>query len=611
MRNSYWQKTLQARRNRRWTLGTAGALGISAALFAACGGADEGKPGLKDTSGLLSAVVDDSKSLQRGGSLKLFHPFDQQTFDPMFLSLPNHELTNMAYSKLWFYPGGYLEPNRGVLEGDLAESWEFSPDKLQIILKLTDKAHFSPVAPTNGRAVDMQDVLYSWERFKAQGTRRFDLVNEVNPAAPIISISSTDARTLVIKLAEPNAGVPHMHLGGAGGLNIVPKEAENPNVLDLRRTQNGSGPWYLENYTPSASYKYRRNPGFKQDKRNIPYADEVEMPIVSEYAQQLAQFKAGAIQYTIQSDPIVRPDDLLATKREVPQLEMISTAIFPAITRTFWGWLPTSPFRDERVRQAWSMSIDRDLFIDVTYNVTKLRAEGLNIETAWDTALGCDWWAGWWLDPQGKEFGPNAIYYQHNVSEAKKLLAAAGYANGLDMTANYPSTGYASSYYKHIEVVLAMVQDAGFRPKQNLVNFNSEWRPQIHDTHGHFDGAAFVTDASPAEPAFYLGVRYGVNGSLFHGFDADGKGTFAGDPYLEGLLQKMRTEFDEKKRVQLAYDFQRYEAKKVYYPRVAGGANTFELGWPAVRGRKVWQGATNRTAATFWLDHTKAPLKST
>ena len=77
------------------------------------------------------------------------------------------------------------------------------------------------------------------------------------------------------------------------------------------------------------------------------------------------------------------------------------------------------------------MSWDRDLCIDAFYNVDEFEAEGLPVETRWNTdcrATG----TGWWLDPQGKDFGPNAKYFKHNVAEAKKLLAAAGFANGFD-----------------------------------------------------------------------------------------------------------------------------------------------------------------------------------
>ena len=49
-------------------------------------------------------------------------------------------------------------------------------------------------APLNGRNLDAQDVLFSWNRWKASGTNRFDLVNEVNPAAPVMSISRRAVR---------------------------------------------------------------------------------------------------------------------------------------------------------------------------------------------------------------------------------------------------------------------------------------------------------------------------------------------------------------------------------------------------------------------------------
>ena len=41
---------------------------------------------------------------------------------------------------------------------------------------------------------------------------------------------------------------------------------------------------------------------------------------------------------------------------------------------TIFGWQGNSPFLDERVRQAVSMSIDRDLYIDTFHNVAKLGA---------------------------------------------------------------------------------------------------------------------------------------------------------------------------------------------------------------------------------------------
>ena len=57
-----------------------------------------------------------------------------------------------------------------------------------------------------------------------------------------------------------------------------------------------------------------------------------------------------------------------------------------------------SPFKDERVRQAFSMLMDRQLLIDTLQNVDELRASGLPLETRWNSSMWCGW-EGAWLDP--------------------------------------------------------------------------------------------------------------------------------------------------------------------------------------------------------------------
>jgi hypothetical protein len=62
--------------------------------------------------------------------------------------------------------------------------------------------------------------------------------------------------------------------------------------------------------------------------------------------------------------------------------------------------------------------------------------QGLEVGTYWHTALGPG--PGWRLDPKDTaKFGENAKYYQHNVEEAKKLLAAAGYGKGIEVPTSY------------------------------------------------------------------------------------------------------------------------------------------------------------------------------
>jgi ABC-type transport system substrate-binding protein len=91
------------------------------------------------------------------------------------------------------------------MEGELVDSWEFSPDNLTLTAKITHDVAFAPLPPVNGRRVDAHDVVFSWERYNAVSPRRGELANEANPAAPITSVEAIDDDTVVLKLAAPDS----------------------------------------------------------------------------------------------------------------------------------------------------------------------------------------------------------------------------------------------------------------------------------------------------------------------------------------------------------------------------------------------------------------------
>src|SRR5207244_7599159 len=94
----------------------------------------------------------------------------------------------------------YLEPEKFEHGPDLMESWETSPDGLQITMKLRQGVKWHNKPPVNGRALDMDDVLFSWDRFARKSQGRLNVVNAVNPDAPVLSFAATDSKTVVVKL---------------------------------------------------------------------------------------------------------------------------------------------------------------------------------------------------------------------------------------------------------------------------------------------------------------------------------------------------------------------------------------------------------------------------
>ncbi len=479
MADGYWSRVLEQRLTRRRALAASGA----AALLAACGGdgGDSANGTSKDASGLVVKAVDQTKEARRGGVYKTRGTFEPSTLDPH--QFPNNFYVYQCYNNLWLIKDGVIDYANGDVDGDIVESWELSPDKLTLTAKINPDAHFAPVAPVNGRSVDARDVVASWERHKSKSNQRADFANEVNPAAPVVSMSAMDERTVVIKLAAPNAVVQsRLARATPGSMFIVPKEALDTSVLNLDRTSIGAGAFYISEYKPSTGLTLKRNPGFKQDKRDLPFMDELEYPTVQEYATFLAQFKAGAIY----DGGGIRAEDILPTKTDVPQLEMMQTYYAARIQRVGFGMSNDSLFRDERLRQAWVLTWDRELYLNTIFNVDKFAAGGLQVNTINESGLQANAFAGWLLDPLGKDFGPNSKFFKKDLAEAKKLIVAAGFSNGVvehDLTYPARSAAVPAQYYDGLDALLGMTEESGlFKRKLTIVqNYYADWFPKYHN----------------------------------------------------------------------------------------------------------------------------------
>jgi ABC-type transport system substrate-binding protein len=476
-------------------------------------------------------------------------------------------------------------------------------------MKLRQGAGWAPLPPVNGRPVNIDDIAYTWKRWIERGSNRGDYLNSLDPDSPVLSMTTTDPRTFVFKLAFPMVGLLGMMASNIKQSYILPAEAESK--YDIRNTPIGSGPFYVSQYSGSIGWTLKRNPNFYDKER--PYLDEIQRPIVPEYANALAQFRTGNILDMTNNVTKIRAEDILPTKRDLPALNMYQLEPDGSVRFIRFGWKPTdkSVFRDERVRQAFSMSWDRDAWLDVVGNISKYRQEGLPVDSKWSTSVEPNY-AGWWLDPQTKEFGENAKYFKRDLTEAKKLLSAAGYANGVDTASIWPPTGYGNDLSKDVEILSGMAREAGFKFSAQQVDFNTEW-PKFRDGRGNFEGLAWqnwgVSGTDPGE-RLWKEVSSGASNLLFTGFDTNGKGDFSGDSTLETMLRNARREVDLNKRRTIVQDAQRYMAKKMYNIRFPGQVGGFRLSWPALRNDRVFQGG-QMEYYNVWIDESQAPIKKT
>jgi ABC-type transport system substrate-binding protein len=260
------------------------------------------------------------------------------------------------------------------------------------------------------------------------------------------------------------------------------------------------------------------------------------------------------------------------------------------------------------------MALDRDLFIEAVYNVSKFESEGLPMQTAYNSAMQASSWVGWWLDPQSKEFGDNTKYFKYDIAEAKKLLAAAGHPNGFETTSLLISGNeYGTVYPTQVEIIEGMVGEIGIRHNHKLIDYTKEFQFQVRDVFGNFEGLSYKLgpQASAPEPTGQLVYDYHSKASTgWYGFDASGNGDHAaGDPALDRMLDSALAEFDLEKRRQIVFEIQRYLGKPQYGIRWPGGASGFLLAWPVLGNFNVWQNDPRRESVREWIDDTKAPLK--
>jgi ABC-type transport system substrate-binding protein len=610
---SYWQRFNTQRISRRRAIAATGGTAAAAAFLAACGGDD----GADDSSGSGLLSTPDESSAKAGGVLKHYHGSDIDHFDATISATSQ----TVALSSEPFYPrmlalntAKYPDEADGGSRGELAERWELSSDHLTITFKLRPGMKWDARAPTNGRVIDAQDVRFSYDKFLTLNNASLSL------SANIDSLSYPDNQTVIVKMKEPDASIIPL-FSGRDLLYVQPREAES--AFDPRKEVRGHGPYILQEYVPSSHFTWLRNPDYYV--RGKPYPDRVEVPIITEHATRLAQFRTGSIHTDVLANV---QEDIVQAKKDLPETLLLQAGAFQASSTalTTFGWEPNAPWHDKRVRQAISMMIDRDAFVDVIYNRDRFEADGLDVPLRFNSMVPGGWGEDYWLDPRDEgKFGASAKYLGLDLAEAKKLLAAAGRPNGFEFDLYYNGgPQFGAAYAKSVELYAGFFTAGGLRVKQSPVTPFDTWLSHYsrrytvafgnyNQNPGH-SGATFVAERPYSTLAVQIRNQFHTSGQGYRGMVPPGSSIEQGDPKSNELALKISREFDRNKQIELVHEMTRYQTEEMYYvPRVAAEKG-FTLWWPAVgnAGLNVTfpnAGFWADERIDWWVDSAKAPLK--
>jgi peptide/nickel transport system substrate-binding protein len=337
-------------------------------------------------------------------------------FDPALISsyLMAAAVTPVYNTLTRCKPGPLMQPYDPwscQLEGDLAQSWSFSADNLQLTLKLHQGVRFQDLPPVNGREFTAADAKYSLERY----ARQPDLQGLFEDLA---AIETPDKYTLVLRFKRPSPYFVYSPLAESR-IMMLAKEIEEQDG-DFRNRAIGTGPFILKSYERNVRLVYERNPNYF--KPGLPYLDGFVRQIIPDPAAYEAAFFAGQV-----DDWQVPIDKVETLRQREPSVPIFRRNSFRGYSTYHVAMrLDKPPFSDKRVRLAMAYAIDQNAIIRVIYRGNA--RIGINLP----------WLAAFESEPGPEAYGPLTRF---NPQEARRLLAEAGYPNGFEAKLEWTQYG--------------------------------------------------------------------------------------------------------------------------------------------------------------------------
>jgi peptide/nickel transport system substrate-binding protein len=281
-----------------------------------------------------------------------------------------------------------LDANMQPVPG-LAESWQ-QPNPSTYVFKLRPGVKFS-----NGREMTTDDVVGSLKRLIDPKTGSFF----AGQMGKVKSIEPTGADSVTIELEEPYA--PLLTALASTMASIVPMKEVTDGSLDLSKAMLGTGPYMVESHAQGDNWMLVRNPHYWQ--KGLPTFDKLFVRIIPSDQAMVAALRDGSIDVAqFDSSP-----DAKLLLQAVDNVEVIQNEQ----TNLFWMVLNAvaekSPFRNEKVRQATSLAIDRDKIAQIA-----MGGSGQPTSALAPVFNACD---------TGK-----LAYFTRDVEKSKALLKEAG-----------------------------------------------------------------------------------------------------------------------------------------------------------------------------------------
>ena len=302
-------------------------------LFAACGG---GKPESAGKGTAVSDVPAYGDAIVEGSIGDVSGFLTAVTTDAS-----SHEAAGYVFNGLVRYDKNLK------LEGELAESWEVSPDGKRITFHLRNGVKWHDGAPLTS-----DDVMFTYRR----------MIDPRTPTAygedfrQVKRASAPDPGTFVVEYARPFA--PAL---ASWGMHVLPKHLlENyPDISKspLNKKPVGTGPYRFIEWKTGEKVVFGVSPDYFEGK---PYISRVITRVIPDQATMFLELKSGGVDIMTLTPPqYTRQTETAEFRKSFNKYKYTGSQY------TYLGFRLSHPwFRDARVRKAIAHAADKKALID-------------------------------------------------------------------------------------------------------------------------------------------------------------------------------------------------------------------------------------------------------
>jgi peptide/nickel transport system substrate-binding protein len=391
---------------------------------------------------------------------------------------------------------GTYDFNKGDYVGMLAEKWEVKdPNNWIFHLRKDIKWH-------DGSPFTAEDVVHSFNR-----ARNDPQSKQTQNIAPIASASVVDKNTVRFTTKQPTAPMLEYLFDRLIITNHAIYEKYGAETAD-RKYPIGAGPYKFKELIPGQRFVIAKNPDYPGMKQMPQAPDEIVYRVMREDEQRVTALLNGEIQIAQFIPPHL--------KKRVDSEGGTKSTTVDSVEIMFLAMQPKPPFDKKEVRQAVCHAIDRDRIINTVLQGLATRLDGP-------------------IGPGQYGYDPNLKpKYDYNPEKSKKLLAQAGYPNGVDVELETPVGRYTLDKQLN-EVITQMLNSAGFRAKLATPEWATLWsNVQAGKVPFYYMGRGSIVDPSVA-----LSQYFETGGSPRIGYS---------NPKLDKLLATERQTFEPAKR---------------------------------------------------------------